>query len=197
MVEQDFEDHVLLSTGKILNVSNKSKQPDSTLEDSDKVVVERVRNVWGSSSGAGSDFLDNYRKQRAVEMLRLEEMDKKWREDMENKLFHSQRMHRIKKESDKALKRKIKRDRKRKKTSFLKTLNTPEDPYTLNLDQSDHVEKDSTVANIENDTSDNDNQDSSASLSHFPNVYSHTDGAVKPANKPSNFVILDHSLNDI
>ncbi|UKK00891.1 hypothetical protein MACK_000965 [Theileria orientalis] len=197
MVEQDFEDHVLLSTGKILNVSNKLQQTDSTMNDSDQVVVERVRNVWGSSSGAGSDFLDNYRKQRAVEMLRLEEMDKKWREDMENKLFHSQRIHRIKKESEKALKRKIKRDRKKKKASFSKKCNTPEDAYTINSDQLDAVDEDSTIANVEKVKSDNDNQDLSASFSHFPDDYSNIDGTVKPPNKASSFIILDHSLNDI
>ncbi|EAN34419.1 hypothetical protein TpMuguga_01g01181 [Theileria parva strain Muguga] len=104
-------DKVLLSTGETLTVPiiTQEDEPDDT------VVIEKVQNVWGSSSGAGSDFLDKYRKGRNIEMQRLEEMDRRWQEEMENKLFHSQRLHRIQKENDKTMRRKLKRDKRKQK----------------------------------------------------------------------------------
>ncbi|EKX74247.1 conserved hypothetical protein [Theileria equi strain WA] len=113
------EEKVLLSTGKCLVMPLVSKN-DNKEEEEDKVVTERIYNVWGSSSGAGSDFLNLYRRSRNIEMKRVEEMERAWREDMEKKLFQAKRLHRIQKESEKTAKKKMKRDKKKQKIRALR-----------------------------------------------------------------------------
>ncbi|CEM12728.1 unnamed protein product [Vitrella brassicaformis CCMP3155] len=48
-----------------------------------RVEIEKVNNVWGSTAGAGSDFFHVYRKHRRIEMDRLKKMDEDWEAQQE------------------------------------------------------------------------------------------------------------------
>ncbi|KAK2197742.1 PRKR-interacting protein 1 [Babesia duncani] len=104
---------ILLSDGRTLKITRENTT--DAQDESNKPETERIYNVWGSSAGARSDFFYIYRKHRKMELDRLEKMDKDWKEEMENKLFHTRRCSRIIKEKEKTAKRKSKRDKKKLK----------------------------------------------------------------------------------
>lgn len=52
-------------------------------------LLEKARSAWGSTAGAGSDFFHVYRKQRAREMARQEQLDKDWEEKSKNEKFQN------------------------------------------------------------------------------------------------------------
>lgn len=80
------EDWVLLSDGRRVHLPSLPPQDDGAAAEGNAGVVddkgfhllEKPRSAWGSTAGAGSDFFHVYRKQRAREQLRQENMDKEW-----------------------------------------------------------------------------------------------------------------------
>ncbi|KAK1936148.1 hypothetical protein X943_001699 [Babesia divergens] len=105
------EEYVMLANGRTVAVSTESTAPN---EEGD-LPIERLQNVWGSSSGARSEFFDIYCRQRNAELERSEELEKQWKEDLQNKLFHTIRYNRMQKEQIKSEKRKQKRVKKKMK----------------------------------------------------------------------------------
>lgn len=76
-------------------------------------LLEKVRSAWGSTAGAGSDFFHVYRKQRAREMARQEELEKAWVEEEEFRKFQERRIANFKADEERARKRNEKRKRKK------------------------------------------------------------------------------------
>ncbi|KAK1443129.1 hypothetical protein BgAZ_200050 [Babesia gibsoni] len=113
MVSTGSDEKVMLSSGKTVTVSTESREKLS--DDDEAPTIERVHNVWGSSSGARSDFFDHYTKTRSIEKARLEEMEKRWAIDMENKVFQTIRYNRMKREQEKMEKRRGKREKRKMK----------------------------------------------------------------------------------
>eukprot|EP01057_Protomagalhaensia_wolfi_P003340 Protomagalhaensia_wolfi_Nauph_80__3339@NODE_339_length_2756_cov_44_506809_g256_i0_p2_GENE_NODE_339_length_2756_cov_44_506809_g256_i0NODE_339_length_2756_cov_44_506809_g256_i0_p2_ORF_typecomplete_len204_score53_55DUF1168/PF06658_12/2_9e26GAGA_bind/PF06217_12/0_00051AAA_23/PF13476_6/0_049Mucin/PF01456_17/0_31DUF4661/PF15576_6/0_66_NODE_339_length_2756_cov_44_506809_g256_i07251336 len=76
-------------------------------------LLDKVRSAWGSTAGAGSDFFHVYRKQRAKEMQRQEELERDWTEKEEMRQFQERRLANFLVDQEKAKKRAEKRKRKK------------------------------------------------------------------------------------
>eukprot|EP01055_Gregarina_sp_Pseudo9_P001139 Gregarina_sp_Pseudo_9__1138@NODE_1746_length_1356_cov_14_314351_g1619_i0_p1_GENE_NODE_1746_length_1356_cov_14_314351_g1619_i0NODE_1746_length_1356_cov_14_314351_g1619_i0_p1_ORF_typecomplete_len232_score33_17DUF1168/PF06658_12/2_2e03DUF1168/PF06658_12/4_3e25FbpA/PF05833_11/0_41DUF1179/PF06678_11/1_2_NODE_1746_length_1356_cov_14_314351_g1619_i043738 len=125
--EDDSEfDWVVLSSGARVQVPRlPPQQPDDAngssipgaggMAPNDKGfhLLDKVRSAWGSTAGAGSDFFHVYRKQRAREMARQEELEKAWVESEEMRKFQERRLANFKADEERAKKRSEKRKRKK------------------------------------------------------------------------------------
>eukprot|EP00923_Selenidium_pygospionis_P012698 GHVN01021666.1.p2 GENE.GHVN01021666.1~~GHVN01021666.1.p2 ORF type:complete len:172 (+),score=33.15 GHVN01021666.1:95-610(+) len=128
-----MEKTIQLADGTSVEVAKHKEQEDGADSTSGRVHLEKVNNVWGSTAGAGSDFFHLYRKQRAVEMERIEKMDADWVEEEEDKKFREKRALLIKanqertdKNAAKRRKKKEARDRRKSKKSGEETTNAPQ-----------------------------------------------------------------------
>eukprot|EP01053_Blabericola_migrator_P001874 Blabericola_migrator_1__1873@NODE_150_length_12827_cov_208_685893_g131_i0_p6_GENE_NODE_150_length_12827_cov_208_685893_g131_i0NODE_150_length_12827_cov_208_685893_g131_i0_p6_ORF_typecomplete_len200_score36_93DUF1168/PF06658_12/9_8e28Rrn6/PF10214_9/0_00095ZapA/PF05164_13/0_011DUF3381/PF11861_8/0_23PET117/PF15786_5/1_7PET117/PF15786_5/1_9e02IncFII_repA/PF02387_15/0_33DDRGK/PF09756_9/5_9AspBHydro_N/PF05279_11/8_8LCD1/PF09798_9/8_4DUF3484/PF11983_8/2e02DUF3484/PF11983_8/2_3_NODE_150_length_12827_cov len=119
----DF-DWIVLSDGARVRVPKLPPQEDSAtgvtdgpVGGSDKgfALLEKVRSAWGSTAGAGSDFFHVYRKQRAREMARQEELEKEWKETQEDEAFQARRLANFLADKEKAARKREKRKRKKEK----------------------------------------------------------------------------------
>ncbi|GFE54290.1 PRKR-interacting protein 1 [Babesia ovis] len=84
-------------------------------DENEEAQIERMHNVWGSSSGARSDFLGIYCKHRSAENERLQNQEKEWEQETANKVFQTIRYARMQKEIQKTAKRRERRVKKKNK----------------------------------------------------------------------------------
>merc|ERR1719163_6727 len=104
-------DVVVVAGGITLSVSK--EHSDKGDEEDDRVVFDKVQQTWGSSAGAGSDFFHKYRKRRAHELERLEQMDKDWDEKCEHREFQTKRAEGFAEAEAKTAKNREKRQKKK------------------------------------------------------------------------------------
>ncbi|KAF8817677.1 hypothetical protein IE077_001317, partial [Cardiosporidium cionae] len=122
-------EEIQLSTGEIVSVPIARKTDNLKQSQEGAVEIEKVKNVWGSSAGAGSDFLDIYRKHRTVEMDRLQRMDEEWKEDLQQRAFQIRRKQLLQRSQEASEKRA--RKRKAKKQRKLSRVQTPSSPASF------------------------------------------------------------------
>lgn len=78
-----------------------------------RLIVNRVENVSGSTAGAGSSEFDKYRKAKRREQDRLEDVDKRQREDAERDAYHA-KVLRNKMEDEERTRKNAEKRRKKK-----------------------------------------------------------------------------------
>ncbi|GBE60206.1 PRKR-interacting 1 [Babesia ovata] len=111
MEQQAQNEYVTLADGRRVAVPLQDSQQN--LDENDEVRIERLHNVWGSSSGARSDFLGKYCKLRHNENERLQKQEEQWEQQTQNNVFQAIRLTRMQKESAKTAKRREKRNKKK------------------------------------------------------------------------------------
>ncbi|CDR94637.1 PRKR-interacting protein 1 [Babesia bigemina] len=111
MEQHAQNEYVTLADGRRVAVPLQDSQQN--LDENDEVQIERLHNVWGSSSGARSDFLGIYCKHRNNEHERLKNQDEQWEQETQNTIFQTIRLTRMQKESAKTAKRREKRNKKK------------------------------------------------------------------------------------
>ncbi|SJK86209.1 conserved protein, unknown function [Babesia microti strain RI] len=153
-------DSLILSDGRVVNVSSEIKvepvkekfMPKRPRDVFAHIGAERIVNIWGSASGAGSDFFDIYRKHRAREMDRVEQLEKDFQESLENKIFQAKREERINKLLAKTAKKRYKRKRREMKKKGLLTDNIREEHNEQSPDgEEDYHEstEETSIGNVE------------------------------------------------
>lgn len=80
------------------------------------VNLEKVTNVWGSTAGAGSDFFHLYRRHRATEMERVNDLEENYQKQKEQKEFELIKNLKNKVLEEKTRQKRIKRQRKKENT---------------------------------------------------------------------------------
>ena len=133
---------------------------DKANEEKPRVVTEKIRNIFGSSAGAGSSEFHLYTLSRKREITRIEQLERKdatekeireFREKMENNKKIEE--ERLKKNAEKRKKKKMKKLLKRKSSkkdddnSAKKSAEESEEGESA--DEGDNVEEKNTTNNVE------------------------------------------------
>ncbi|EDO07480.1 uncharacterized protein BBOV_IV011280 [Babesia bovis T2Bo] len=165
-------ERVVLADGSAVVVPlDASVAPDD--DNDDEAKIERIHNVWGSSSGARSDFLGIYCKHRNAEAERLQNQEKQWETETENKIFQTIRYTRMQKELQKTAKRREKRMKKKNKiTTSSKNSTIVSQSYEVTQDGSTDQTSEGvkSVCEDKNKSMGSENVEESTYIRNVPNI---------------------------
>lgn len=152
-------DTIILSDGSVVNIPAASSDDDDALPRRPRI-FEEVRNVWGSSAGAGSDFFDSYRRDRASELIRIRKMTKEHEATIAHAEFQAKRQRGLEEAKERTAKRARKRNmrKKRRRCSDKEGYTSDKDnDRTHDNDRSDSKDSDNDRTDDDNNKNDNKN----------------------------------------